>query len=119
MESKVRKSKLESEVSNQLEVLDRDAWTRQATNWLRENGILSNYEINTMILSCYMASKLIRDVELFIDQENKHVDAKIYVGRITYLFRNREDILRNVIDGLKPVLNDKYSMNIEICLNKK
>lgn len=117
MESKVKKSKTTKTIEEP-KLLSKEAWVRQATSWLRENSVLSNYEINAMVLSCYMSSKHVRDVEMFINRETHNVDVKIYVGRFTYLFRDRNKILKSAIDGLKPVLGDKHTLNIKICLDK-
>ena len=117
MKKQKNKSKVAEDIREKL--MSKESFVRQATSWLRDNNVLSNYEINGMILAVYMASKRILNVEMFIDKKDPHVKVIAYVGRFSYLFRGKKQMIKTIVENLMPFISGKFTLNVEIQLHKK
>jgi len=100
------------------EELDREILTRQATLWMRANDIIGKSDIDHMILETYMVSKAIKRVEMFINKEEVVVALVVYLGRFSFLFKNRKKMLQKIENSIFPILPDSYELHIKVKLHK-
>lgn len=112
-------SSLESNtVKNYKEGMDKESFVRQAVNFLRENKIISDYDINNMIISTYVASEKIKDVEIVIDKKNSMIMVSAYISRWSYLFSNKQKIINQIVTNLQPIVSNGYILNVEVRLDR-
>ena len=100
-------------------VMSQEAFTRQAVNFFRENDILTDYDLNTMVLSVYMASPKIKNVEIFIDRHEHIISVYAYLSRWNYLFGSKKKIIDQIVADLQPITSKNYTLNDEMKLDRK
>lgn len=95
---------------------------QQATGFLSEYGIITDFHKNTMVIGIALESKAIKRTEFFIKNvgrdENGFIMIHLYVNRWFYVFGRKKNLAERVISkvrGLCPL----YDVSVKFLINKK
>lgn len=116
--SQTQTNKLATEI-NPKEFLDQEGFVRQSLDWLRQHGVLSDYDINAIILNTLVSSRKILDVSMNIDKNQKHIDMSVLLGRWSYLFSNHQKIVDGVLKAVHPIIQNYYTISVNVRLYKE
>lgn len=97
--------------------LDQEKFIRNTVNFLRDLNIMSENDLNGIVLGSYASSKGVKHVEAFIDQKKHTVLVQLYLGRLSFLFYNRNKILKQLRENVAFYLGN-YTLEAEIRLFK-
>lgn len=78
---------------------------------------MSENDLNGIVLGSYASSKGVKHVEAFIDQKKHTVLVQLYLGRLSFLFYNRNKILKQLRENVAFYLGN-YTLEAEIRLFK-
>lgn len=83
-----------------------------ADEYLKSNGIISDYHKNNMIIGCMCICNYAKSVTLDINQELKNVHVIFYISRLSKIFRSKSKLFNEVCQFLNNILIG-YSVSIE------
>ena len=90
---------------------------KMARRWLIESGVLTDYEINDLILTTYVSDRSVKYTEVFLDEKSRKLIHNVYIGRWAYLLRSHKRIRDNILNNIQHLYknsNFNYEMNIKL-----
>lgn len=97
--------KIFSEVEHSKIVQNDEAIAPSAMNWFLNWGLVDNEAVmNNIIVLSHFAHKRVKDVEIFLDKENKEMTIHLFFGMFSYLLANKQKVRLKLQHLLAPVL---------------
>lgn len=107
---------ISSEVTKKLNEIKAPDHIKAANLWFIENGILNEHVKNNLILYVSCFSELIKDVEIYIKNDDKEIQFLLYLSRFSIYFNSKK-----IYNKLKPILQNylyKYTVKISFAIYK-
>ena len=86
-------------------------------DWLRKQGVITDFSINTIIAWVYLNFEKVENVELDVDRPKQRIYARIYLGFWTLLlmtlFRQKDELLDTIYNRLAEYL-PTYEISVEL-----
>lgn len=111
-----KKNILQSDYKSFNDDMDQEAFVRSSVNFLRDLGIISENDLNAMILQSYAVSKHIKHVEMFVDKKRKNLTIQLFLGRLGFIFCSRRKMIKRLAKNIREILIKEYTLNIEVRL---
>ena len=73
-------------------------------DWMRQNNIVTEVTHNNIVLNLLVQYPFIKDVEYYMDTEDKVIQIHIYLGLFDLIFRRTRRLASNVMNGIKGYL---------------
>lgn len=86
-------------------------------DWLRKQGVISDFSINTILVSTYVNFPQVRNVELDIDRTNQRLYMRVYCSiwsiLLMIILRRRQKFVDALFDWLQEYL-PTYQLSVEL-----
>jgi len=95
---------------------------KYARKFFIDNGVLTDYEFNDMVIGTHMASKSVKNTEFFVDKNQKRIKHIIYLSRFGYLFKNHRKLQKKVYETISPIFSNSgygYESHVELVSKEK
>ena len=76
---------------------------RYADSWISGTGVLPPYKINSILVYLYTENKHIRDVEMDVVREKKHIQYRVKCGVMTLLSGRRRN---KIVESIESIMGD-------------
>ena len=93
---------------------DTNAWVNTGNSWLIDNGVISDFTHNAILINLYVNFPKVRYVEYFMSVEEKTIEVHLFFSWYNYFFQ-REGLL---VDNAKELLN-QYLKDYKVTVKKK
>lgn len=96
-----------------------DVFARQSILFFRDNQIMTDNDINNIILASYVASKKIKYVTAEVDKKNNSVELYVHLNKFWFLFSSFKKLRNSIYQQFTHCVPEFIDININVRLYKE